>query len=277
MKNFQNKKVVITGAGSGIGRALAVAFERHGAQLILNDHSEEGLAETVALLTNVLHYQVFDVSDQEAVFAFADTIKARFGCVDVLINNAGVSGSADPAYLTPISTYQRVMDINFFGVLYGCQAFIPQFIENNAGAIVNISSVYGLIGSPSNTDYCASKFAVRGYTEALSIEFHKSPISIHCVHPGGINTNITASRMGNNDTTEFAQKFLTTKPEDMARRIIEGIAKNKPRIVYGNQSFTAFLISRFVSKKLQNKLIWKKYEAILPPKDYEPLIAEHSK
>tara|TARA_Y100000782_G_scaffold115436_1_gene158396 strand:+ start:378 stop:1211 length:834 start_codon:yes stop_codon:yes gene_type:complete len=276
MKNFVNKIVVITGAGSGIGRALALAFGQLGAKLVLNDYSEDTLNETLQLLnaknSTCIHHEAFDVANEEAMFAFAKNIQQKHGNVSVIINNAGVSGSADPSYLTPISSYKRVMDINFFGVLYGCKAFMQQLIDQKEGAIVNISSVYGLMGSPSNTDYCASKFAVRGYTEALSVEFHKSPITIHCVHPGGINTNITSSRSGKNNTDEFAARFLKTPPEAIAQRIVKGIIKNEPRIVYGNKSFTAWLGSKFLSKRAQDKVIWNKYKAILPQEDYKQLI-----
>jgi len=276
MKTFVDKIVVITGAGSGIGRALALEFGRLGAKLALNDYAEESLQETVKLATDAgykcLHSAAFDVSDEQAVFDFAATIKSKHGNASVVINNAGILGSAEPSLLTPTSAYKRVMDVNFFGVLYGCKAFMPQLIEENEGALVNISSVFGFLGSPSNSDYCASKFAVRGYTETLSIEFHKSPISIHSVHPGGINTNITSSRIGRNRDMEAANRVLSTPPAKLARRIIKGIRRKESQIVYGNLSRLSWLTSKLVPRRLQDSLIWNLYKKTLVMKDYEGII-----
>ncbi|WP_170110421.1 SDR family NAD(P)-dependent oxidoreductase [Flavilitoribacter nigricans] len=270
MKNFANKIVVITGAGSGIGRALALAFGKLGAKLVLNDYSETTLNETLeklrALNYSCIHHAVFDVSDEAAMFGFAADIKRDHGKASVVINNAGIAGSAELSVNTPIDIYRRVMDINFYGMLYGCKAFMDQLLENEEGAIVNMSSIYGLMGVPRNTDYCASKFAVRGYTEALSVELYQSPVSVHCVHPGGIKTNILSSLPGNKQLGKFKDRFLTTPPEDLAARIIKGIVKNEPRIVYGNQSFGAWLGSRLLSKRSQDKILWKRFRKILVDK-----------
>ncbi len=260
MKTFNNKIVVITGAGSGIGRALALECGKRGARLALNDYAIAGLEETIALLhsqgVKEVHHKVFDVSDEEAMFSFAEGIKQQLGNAHVIINNAGIAGSAEPAYNTPTSTYRRVMEINFFGVLYGTKAFLPQLVENNEGAVVNISSIFGLFGPPSNSDYSASKFAVRGFTEALSVEFHKSPISIHCVHPGGIDTNIAASAISEKDMDNFDTSLLSTPPEDLARRVVKGILKKQHRIIYGNMSGPASIAGRFFPKWLQDRVIW---------------------
>lgn len=161
------------------------------------------------------------------------------------------------------------MDINFYGVLYGTKAFLPQLVENNEGAVVNVSSVFGLIGYPGATDYCASKFAVRGLTEALSVEFHKSPISIHTVHPGGIKTNITDSRLNEDTDRDFDDAFLITPPEKLAQRIIQGIKKKEPRIIYGNQSLQISVASRFIPKSIQNSLIWNKLKGVLKLDKYK--------
>lgn len=277
MKNFNNKVVAITGAGSGIGRALAIEFGQLGAKLALNDWNKASLEETVKLLqeqgVQEIFAKDFDVSDEEAVFTFAADVQKRFGNAHVIINNAGTAGSAAPAYGTSTSIYKRVMEINYMGVVYGTKAFLPQFVEQQEGAVVNISSVFGLFGAPNNSDYSASKFAVRGFTEALSVEFHKSPIGIHCVHPGGIDTNIIHSAMTDAPTGEFDGDFLTTPPRDLARRIIRGIIKNEPRIIYGNQSFQAW-IGSLLPKRLQNKLVWKRLTANLNLDAYREFIRD---
>ena len=148
MKHFKNKIVVITGAGSGIGRALALEFGQLGARLALNDWSEEGLKETLTLLREQgkteLFPKLFDVSDEEAMFSFAKEVQERWGNAHVIVNNAGTAGSAAPAYSTSTTIYRRVMEINFMGVVYGTKAFLPQMVENQEGAVVNISSIFGL-------------------------------------------------------------------------------------------------------------------------------------
>ncbi|WP_425391486.1 SDR family NAD(P)-dependent oxidoreductase [Ekhidna sp.] len=276
MKNFNDKIVVITGAGSGIGRALALGFEKQGARLALNDYNDEGLAETLSMLQrndqDRVYSQVFDVSDEHAMFDFAETIKNQWSNAHVIINNAGISGFTEPFYSTPTSAYKKVMDINFYGVVYGTKAFLPQLVANNEGAVVNISSVFGLIGYPGATDYCASKFAVRGLTEALSVEFHQSPISIHAVHPGGIKTNITDSALNDDPDRDFDDAFLTTPPEKLAKRIIRGIQRGEPRIIYGNQSLQIWLASRFLPKRIQNRVLWNKLKGILKIDQYKQFI-----
>lgn len=275
MKSFQHKIVVITGAGSGIGRALAIAFAKLGAKLALNDFKQAGLAETTALLhsqcqltDNRLLSSTFDVADKTAMQQFADTIKNQWGNAHVIINNAGISGLGGPAYLLPEQEYRQVMNINFFGVLNGCQAFLPQLVANNEGAVVNISSIFGLIGAANASAYCASKFAVRGYTETLAIEFYKSPISIHCVHPGGINTNIAE----NEENKEFARKYLTTPPADLAQQIIKGIKNKKVKIVYGRDSFKAWVGSNLVPQSWLNFFIWQELKKILDLNKYRTFI-----
>lgn len=276
MKYFNNKVVAITGAGSGIGRALSMEFGKLGARLALCDYNPDGLNETVSLLNDKgvgeIHSEILDVSNREAVFAFAGNVKAKWGNAHIIINNAGTSGSFRPAYVTPEKIYRRVMEVNFFGVLNGTQAFLPQLVENNEGAVVNISSVMGLFGPPNSSDYAASKFAVRGFTEALSVEFHKSPITIHCVHPGGINTNINDSVMTDAPREGFDTKFLVTPPEKLAKRIIRGIRKKQLRIIFGNESTLAWFGSTFLPRKIQNSVIWNKFKGAFDYDDYKQFI-----
>ena len=165
MKTFKNKVVVITGAGSGMGRAYAMAFARLGAKLALNDYDREALGQSVALLPEPARsdcfHQAFDVADETAFAAFAAAVKQSLGNAHVIINNAGIEGAVKPIWAISKSEIERVMAVNFYGVVNGTRLFLPQLFANGEGAVINVSSVFGLIGTPSNSDYCASKFAVR--------------------------------------------------------------------------------------------------------------------
>ena len=270
MKDFTNKIVVITGAGSGMGRAYALEFARLGAKLALNDYDGNGLAETVALVRQLsstdLYSAAFDVSDRAAMENFATEVKARLGAAHVVINNAGIEGSGKPMWATDAACYQRVMNINFFGVVNGTQVFLPQLLENGEGAIVNVSSIFGLIGPPNHTDYSASKFAVRGFTEALMVELLDSPISVHLVHPGGINTNITRAH----HTQAFKSKYLSTPPEAIVRHVIRGIRRGTPKIVYGKDSYKTWLGANLVPLRLLNRIIWHDMGSVIDQRDYPP-------
>ena len=268
MKHFQDKTVVITGAGSGMGRAYALEFARLGARLALNDYDAAALEETRALLNGVpglrVHLGVFDVSDRAAMERFAAEVQATLGNAHVVINNAGIEGSGRPMWATPLATFERVMRINFYGVLHGSQVFLPQLLANGEGALVNVSSVFGLIGTPSNSDYCASKFAVRGFTEALMVELQGSPVSVHLVHPGGINTNITRAE----HTQAFKKKYLSTPPEEIVRYVIKGIRRRQPRIVYGKDSFKIWLGSKLLPLRWLNAIVWHDMGGVLDARDY---------
>ena len=272
MKDFKNKVVVVTGAGSGMGRAYATEFATLGAKLALNDYEEDALAETLGILqkqgATEVYSEVFDVSDKGRMFAFAENVKGRFGNAHVIINNAGIEGSTETAYHTSIEDYQRIMNINFFGVVHGTKAFLPQLVANNEGAVVNVSSVFGLVGIPNNSDYCASKFAVRGFTQALAIEFHESPISVHCVHPGGIDTNIARKENGK----EFSKKYLTTPPEKMVRHVIKSIQAQKPKIVYGRDSFRMWLAGNLVPHRLLNSMVYSELKKVMDMRRYADFV-----
>lgn len=268
MRDFRNKVVVITGAGSGMGRAYAMAFAELGSHLALNDYDAAGLQETSDLLVAKGHApaltQAFDVGDRAAMDSFAQAVHARWGGAHVVINNAGIEGSAQPAWLTSQAEYERIMRVNFYGVLNGTLAFLPQLQARGEGAIVNVSSIMGLIGSPSQSDYCASKFAVRGFTEALMVELYESPISVHLVHPGGVATNI-ARKAG---SQAFAKRYLTTPPEAVAKRVIQGIRKGQAKIVCGQDAFKTWLGSNFLPHKWLTAIVWYEIRATLDPKAY---------
>ncbi len=273
MKYFKNKVVVITGAGSGMGRAYAIEFAKLGAKIALNDYDNNVLQETVSILASSNYNNVFalafDVSNKESMFDFADKVKHTLGNAHIIINNAGIAGSGKPIYLTTTQEDQKIMNINYFGVVYGTKAFLPQIVENNEGAVVNISSIFGLIGTPNSGDYCASKFAVRGFTEALMAEFHESKtISIHCVHPGGIATNIARGENGK----EFSKKYLTTPPEAIVKHVIECIKNKQAKIVFGNDSFITWLGSNLVPQGILKGIVWNEIKKVLNMNEYKQFI-----
>jgi NAD(P)-dependent dehydrogenase (short-subunit alcohol dehydrogenase family) len=270
MRDFTDKVVVVTGAGSGMGRAYARAFAARGARLALNDYDPEALAETVRLLGATqdprLHAAAFDVSDAAAMQGFADAVEKALGRAHVVINNAGIEGAAKPVWATGLDTYARVMQVNFFGVVNGTKSFLPQLLANGEGAIVNVSSVFGLIAPPNHTDYSASKFAVRGFTQALMVELRDTRVGVHLVHPGGIATNI--ARLAS--TQPFRTRYLSTPPERIVEHVIRGIGRKQAKIVFGKDSFKTLLGAHLLPLKLLNRLIWHDMEDVIDRSDYPP-------
>ena len=258
MQSFIDKVVVVTGAASGMGRAYALEFGRLGAKLALNDFNDEGLQETLALLkaqgqmSQRMTGQAFDVSDRGAMFAFAQQVQAQFGPAHIVINNAGISGQGKHVKDMPFEDVDRVMRINFNGVLHGTQAFLPQLMSNAEAALVNVSSTFGLVGMSGNAEYCASKFAVRGLTEALMVELADSQVQVHLVHPGGVRTGIAD---GTEKGRKFAEKFLKTPPEDVVKAVVAGIRKKQARIVFGHQAQQTWWLSWVVPLGLRTKLL----------------------
>ena len=256
-ETFTDKVVVVTGAGSGMGRAYAIEFEKVGAKLSLCDIDPVGLAETVAALRSpgadrVLS-AVVDVADEEAMNAFADRSRAPLGNAHVVINNAGIAGSMLPGTETTVKDLDRVFAVNFYGVVHGTLAFMPQLEANREAALVNVSSIFGMIGAPGNADYCATKFAVRGYTEVLMAELADSHIQIHLVHPGGIDTNIVKGTTAE----DGARDLLTTPPAEIAVKVIEAIRRNRRRVVFGNAARPARIAANFVPLGLVARLLKK--------------------
>ena len=241
MAYVNDKVAALTGAGSGIGRALALQLNNDGCELFLSDISPASLKTTLALLPRQdvpADGQVLDVADKTSVYAWAEKIAEAKGHVDIVINNAGValiSNVEDNRY----EDFEWLMGINFWGVVYGTQAFLPLLRQSQQGHLVNISSVFGLFSVPTQSVYNASKFAVRGYTEALRQEMEGSNIHVCCVHPGGIKTNIARAAHSedsdvnaNERDTEF-QKLARTSPEKAAGTIIAAIEKHKKRLLIG--------------------------------------------
>ena len=241
MYALQGKVVVVTGAGSGIGRALAQQLATKGCRLALSDINAATLAETAALLPQAVLTQALDVADRTAVYAFAERVHTELGGAHVVINNAGVAVS-QTLENTSYEDLEWLMGINFWGVVYGTKAFLPQLRARGEGAIVNLSSIFGIIAVPTNGAYHAAKFAVRGVTECLRQELHGSGINAISVHPGGIKTNIVRNArlyvdgQGNTDTRRMIDQFqrvARTTPEQAARAIIDGIERERPRVLIG--------------------------------------------
>lgn len=241
-----------------MGRAYAIEFAKLGAKLALNDFDEESLNVTknniLALGKNTeILTAAFDVSDFTEMKKFGDRLEKEMGYAHVIINNAGIETSGKSVKDMDSDDFNRNLKVNLNGVFNGTKVFIPHLEANNEGALVNISSIFGMVGIPDCADYCAAKFAVAGFTQSLMTEYYQSPITIHCVHPGGINTNI--SRRGDEKAIHFHQTFLKTPPEKIARHVINGIRKKRQRIVYGYMSFPVWLASKFCPLSLWSIII----------------------
>ncbi len=260
MKEFAGKVCVITGTGSGIGRALSLDLARRGARLAISDVNEAAAAATAescrsAGAREVESYRL-DVSDKAAVFAHADEVLARFGTVNLVINNAGVAMHQE-VLETSVEDYEWIMGINFWGVVHGTKAFLPHLIASGDGHVVNISSLFGLIAVPRESGYNASKFAVRGFTEALRQEMltARHPVGVSCVHPGGIKTAIARSaRVPGGDATEVAtsfEKIARLSPERAAEIILQGVERGRPRILVGGDARAIDLLQRVLGSGYQ--------------------------
>ena len=242
MDALQGRVVAITGAASGIGRALALEMARRGAHLALCDVDEAGLEETVRqVASHHVSAERVDVADRGAVEAWAAHTVARHGRVDAIVNNAGVTVQETVAELT-YDDLEWIVGINFWGVVHGTKAFLPLLLERGSGWIVNVSSVFGLIGFPGQSSYNATKFAVRGFTEALRWELEDTGVTVCSVHPGGVRTNIVRNgrlyrdAMGRVPPSEMAARFervARTSPARAAKIIAEGMVRREPRILVG--------------------------------------------
>lgn len=251
--NLKDKIVVLTGAGSGIGRALAVQLAAEGAILILNDYKADTLAETIDMIDGgKVSPHVFDVSKREAWEDLTTQVIQQYGHVDVVINNAGVALGEISVNEVTIEQMEWLMGINYWGVVYGTKSFLPQLLQRPEASIVNISSVFGLAGIANQATYCSAKFAVRGFTESLRMEMHQlnARVCVTTVHPGGIKTNIARDARDNNTQRqkEMAKNFdnvARTSPEEAARVIISGIKKKKHRILIGKDAFAMDRVVRW--------------------------------
>jgi NAD(P)-dependent dehydrogenase (short-subunit alcohol dehydrogenase family) len=269
---FSDKVAAITGAGSGIGRGLATLLAQRGCALALADVDEKGLAETAAAVSGVkVTQRRLDVSDADAVRQWAGEVVRDHGKVNLVFNNAGISYGATVAGYDD-ADFRRVMDVNFWGVVNGTRAFLPHLEASADGHVVNISSIFGIIGFPGQSAYNSAKFAVRGFTEALRMELELSHANVTatCIHPGGVKTNIartsklhsSMATMGvklDTATTDFEQMFRLS-PEQAAGIILNGVAKNARRVLVGADAMGFDIMQRMLPAAYQWLLArgWKR-------------------
>jgi NADP-dependent 3-hydroxy acid dehydrogenase YdfG len=241
MNYVEGKIAVITGAGSGIGRALARQLNGDGCKLYLSDINADSLNETRELLSRTdvpAEVTVLDVADKAGMYNWSNSIAAIENHVDIVINNAGVAlGSTVED--TQYEDIEWLMGINFWGVVYGTKAFLPLLRQSKQGHLINISSVFGMISVPTQSAYNAAKFAVRGFTEALRQELADTNVHVCCVHPGGIKTNIARASRGGpphvsaQERGDAFEKMARTTPEQAAEKIITAIEKRKKQLLIG--------------------------------------------
>lgn len=263
MSEVQGKVAVVTGAGSGIGRALSLELGRRGARLSLADVNEESLAQTVDLVEAEVgdvqvHTGQLDVSDNDAVGNYAEAVVARYGVVHQLYNNAGISGGGS-ILESDFALFERVLAVNLWGVIYGTKWFLPHLIRSGDGHVINISSLNGFMAQSGLAAYCTSKFGVRGFTETLAIEMRAArlPVGVTVVHPGGVHTNIATASLelaaqAGIEVTErdrrrvqiYNEKLLRMDPARAASIIVNGVEANKSRVRVGNDAKLVDLIVR---------------------------------
>ncbi len=271
MKSFQDKVAAITGAGSGMGRTLALNLASQGCHLSLSDVNQEGLNETVHLASAhgvTVIPDIVDVSDRDAVYGWADKVVADHGRVNLLFNNAGVAlGSTIEAM--SYEELEWLLGINLWGVIYGTKAFLPHLKASGEGHIINISSLFGLCAQPTQSAYNISKFAVRGFTESLrqELDMAECGVSATSVHPGGIKTNIARAARHNASIEELTgkpyeqgvaefEKMFITSPRKAAEIIIQAVRKNRRRVVVGPDARLLDLIVRLFPSAYQRLILW---------------------
>jgi NADP-dependent 3-hydroxy acid dehydrogenase YdfG len=261
MEGFAGKVAAVTGAGSGIGQALSLELGRSGALLAISDVNLEGLAETEEQLRAIgvpVRADRLDVTEREAFQAYADQINDHFGKVNQIYNNAGIAFIGD-IEITQFKDMERVMDVDFWGVVNGTKAFLPHLIASGDGHIVNVSSLFGLMAIPGQAAYAAAKFAVRGFTEALRQEMmlNGHPVQVTSVHPGGIKTGIarhaTAAEGVDPERTArfFDKRLASTTPEQAAEIILDAVRKNRPRVLVGRDAQVLDVIVRLTGAGYQ--------------------------
>src|ERR1700758_2381244 len=264
MEGFAGKVAAVTGAGSGIGQALAAELARSGARLAISDVDTEGLAQTEEQLKAIgtpVKTDRLDVTEREAFLAYADAVNEHFGKVNQIYNNAGIAYTGD-IEVSQFKDIERVMDVDFWGVVNGTKAFLPHLIASGDGHVINISSVLGLFSLPGGAAYSAAKFAVRGFTEALRQEMVLAghPVKVTTVHPGGIKTAVVRNMTAADgiDVADLAQTFekkvATTSPEKAARIILDGVRKNKARVLVGPDAKVLDIIVRITGSGAYQRL-----------------------
>lgn len=267
MKNFQNRVAAITGAGSGMGRALALELVRRGAGVAISDVNEDGLAETERMVTELggsVCSHVVDVADQQAMEAWAAAVVAHHGKVHMIFNNAGVALMQRVEKLR-YEDYEWLLNINLWGVIHGTREFLPYLQQVDEAHIVNTASIFGVVAFPTQSAYNAAKFAVRGFTEAIAQDLADTHIRVSCVQPGGVKTGIVkAGRMdmGENEgptpdeIAEQFEKMAALFPEQAAQIILRGVERNRVRILVGKDARFLAWLQRLFPENYAKVLTW---------------------
>ena len=264
MLELKNRTAVVTGAASGIGRAIATSLARRGCHLALADINENGLKSTATEIASPglrISQHYLDVGDRDAVAEFPERVAAEHGGVDMLVNNAGVALAGTFEQVTE-TDFEWLFGINFWGVVWMTRAFLPLLHSSDEARIVNLSSVFGLIAPPGNTAYSASKFAVRGFSESLRHELRKTQIGVSVVHPGGIATSIVRNaRMPKTNTPEEDEQrrksfeaILTMPPALAGETIVRGIERRQARILVGSDAKMIAILERLMPVNYWNLL-----------------------
>lgn len=234
---IKGKKIAITGAGNGLGRALAIALSEQGAILFLCDINEQGLSETADMIDGEVYIQTVDVASFASIEQWYRSIQEQSDYIDILINNAGITvlSSFEEHCL---EDWERVMSVNVLGVVYCTRIFLPLLRKSTQPWIANVSSIFGVIAMPSQAAYCTSKYAIRGFSEVLWEELKDVGVSV--VHPGGIATSIVDSApTSSNRYKERLSNFFAKgalPPDRAAQQLIEGLQKEQKRIFIGKEA-----------------------------------------
>jgi NADP-dependent 3-hydroxy acid dehydrogenase YdfG len=274
MEGFAGKVAVVTGAGSGIGQALALELGRSGASLAISDVDLDGLATTTEQLEAIgvaVRSDRLDVTEREAFHVYADAINEHYGKVNQIYNNAGIAYTGD-VDITAFKDIERVMDVDFWGVVNGTKAFLPHLVASGDGHVINISSLFGLLSVPGQAAYNSAKFAVRGFTEALRQEMvlNREPVKVTSIHPGGIKTAIARNGLTAEGVDSAAQskvfdkRLATTTPQRAAEIILDGVRKNKARVLVGQDAVVIDLLVRITGSHYQ-RLFAPAINKIKPP------------
>lgn len=252
MKNFKDKIVVVTGAASGIGRSLVLQLIEQGAIVIGTDINADKLAETATLTGNSQNFftYTFDIGQKQAIGNFSKEVLHKFGHIDVLINNAGMSIGPYKLKDIELESFEQIIAVNLWGVIYTSHYFMDALMSRPEAAIVNISSVFGLFGLPAQAPYCTTKYAVRGYSESLRTELQDSPITVTTVHPGGIKTGIVSNGVFHSEqerakVSKDFERIAMSTPDFAAQEILKGIQKKSKRVFIGKDAKLIYFFSRF--------------------------------
>lgn len=263
MKSLHGKVVVITGAGGGMGREMALLAAGRGAHVAVSDWNPDALAGTADLLkarnAPTFRTDVVDVADRDAVGAWAQAVVDEFGTVNVVVNNAGVTVTGDFEEMT-YEEFDWILGVNLMGVVNGTKEFLPHLIASGDGAVVNISSLFGLVSMPGQSAYNATKYAVRGFTEALREEMlaNGHPVTVTCVHPGGIKTGIsrngrkTAGQDASAIDSLFDEKLARMEPAKAARIILDAAQRGKARQLVGIDAHLVHHFAKLVGSRYQD-------------------------